>query len=86
MFTKFQNKAVGFGMGTLVSIAQKKKKKMFSERISHTRTYRSYGMKCKYKGKHLLGISTFHLEIKLPPYSRYGTGKQGWEHTPNRGF
>ena len=29
MFTNFQNKALGFGMGTLVSIAQKKKKKCF---------------------------------------------------------
>ena len=36
VFTKFQNKAVGFGMGTLVSIAQKKKKKnVFREDLSH---------------------------------------------------
>ena len=34
IFTDFLNKAMGLGMGTLVSSA----KKMFSERISHTRT------------------------------------------------
>ena len=40
--------------------------KMFSERISHTRTQRSYGTKCKYNGKkHLLGIPTFHLEMNI---------------------
>ena len=33
MFTNFQNKAVGFGMGTLVSIAQKKN--VFREDLSH---------------------------------------------------
>ena len=57
MFTNFQNKAMGFGVGTLVSSAQK----MFSETISHTRTQRSYGMKCKYKGKTLVG------NIYIPP-------------------
>ena len=35
MFTNFQNKAIGFDVGTLVSSAQKK---MFSETISPART------------------------------------------------
>ena len=51
MFTNFQNKAMGFGVETLVLSVQK----MFSERISHTGTYRSYGTKSKYKGKNTCG-------------------------------
>ena len=47
MFRNFQNKAMGFGVETLVLSVQK----FFSERISHTGTYRSYGTKSKYKGK-----------------------------------
>ena len=50
MFTNFQNKAMGFGVETLVLSVQK----MFSE-ISHTGTYRSYGTKSKYKGKNTCG-------------------------------
>ena len=47
MLATFQNKAMGISVETLVSKAQKK----FSDRISHTRTLRSYETKCKYKGK-----------------------------------
>ena len=74
MFTNFQNKAVGFGMGTLVSIAQKKK--CFQRGSLTQGTIDHMEWNANTRGEHLLGISTFHLEIKLPPHSRYGTGKK----------
>ena len=69
---ELENKAMGFGVETRVLSVQK----MFSERISHTGTYRSYGTKCRYKGKNTCGkYLYFTWRVESPPYSKYGTGK-----------
>ena len=72
MFTNFRNKAVDFGVGTIVSSAQKN---VFRNDLSR-KDLEIIWNEMQIKGKkHLLGISTFHLEMKSPPYSRYGTEK-----------
>ena len=56
MFENCQNKAMGFGVGTLISSAQKNAQKDL-EIISNE-------MQIQWK-KHSLGISTYHLEMKI---------------------
>ena len=69
---ELENKAMGFGVETRVLSVQK----MFSERISHTGIYRSYGTKCRYKGKNTCGkYLYFTWKVESPPYYKYGTGK-----------
>ena len=69
---ELENKAMGFGVETRVLSVQK----MFSERISHTGTNRSYGTKCRYKGKNTCGkYLYFTWKVESPLYSKYGTGK-----------
>ena len=56
MFENYQNKAMGFGVGTLVSSAQKNALKDL-EIIRNEMQIQGQ--------KHSLGISTYHLEMKI---------------------
>ena len=62
MFTNLQNKAMRFGVGTLVSSVQKF---VFREDLSH-KDLEIILNEMQIQGKkHLFGISTFHLEMKI---------------------
>ena len=63
MFTKFQNKAMGFGVGTLVSSAQKN---VFRDSLSQKGLEIIWNeMQIQGKKTLKLQISTFHLEMKI---------------------
>ena len=85
MFTNFQNKAMGFGVGTLVSSAQKN---VFREDLSH-KDLEMIWNEIQIQGEKNTCRKYLHStwKWKSPPISRYGTRKtQGGKHTPNRGF